>query len=115
MTRGSVPTGLIARFVDAVGGGGWCALTVTARRARGTPPRTVVGSVHLAKRVVSIAASISFLLTIGISHLSDVVGLIIGGVLTAPFGAVFIRCLPSRLASRSGGDRPGASNPVHLL
>ena len=43
--------------------------------ARGLPPRAVIGSAHLAKCVVSIAASISFLLTIGASHLSAVAGL----------------------------------------
>jgi uncharacterized membrane protein YfcA len=116
--RGTVPTGLIAGFVDAVGGGGWSALTVTTLLARGMPPRVVVGSVHMAKCVVSIAASISFLLTIGASHVSAVAGLIIGGVLAAPFGAVFIRRIPSRLATTLAGLAVLAlatSNVIHLL
>jgi uncharacterized membrane protein YfcA len=116
--RGTVPTSLIAGFADAAGGGGWSALTVTTLLARGMPPRIVVGSVHLAKCVVSIAASISFLLTIGTSHLSAVAGLIVGGVLAAPFGAVFIRRIPSRLATTLAGLAVialGTSNLIHLM
>lgn len=59
LPRGTASTGLIAGFLDAVGGVGWSALTVTTLLARGLPPRIVAGSVHLAKCVVSIAASIS--------------------------------------------------------
>src|SRR6185503_2738997 len=47
--RGDVPKGsglmgLLAGFVDAIGGGGWSALTVTILLARGLPPRAVIGS-----------------------------------------------------------------------
>ncbi|MEP7185883.1 MAG: sulfite exporter TauE/SafE family protein [Rhodanobacter sp.] len=116
--RGTVATGLIAGFVDAVGGGGWSALTVTTLLARGMSPRVVVGSVHMAKCVVSIAASISFLLAIGTSHLAAVAGLIMGGVLAAPFGAVFIRRIPSRLATTLAGLAVialGTGNLIQLL
>lgn len=101
--RGTGLTGLVAGFVDAIGGGGWSALTVTTLLARGLPPRAVIGSVHLAKCVVSIAASVSFLLTIGTSHGSAVIGLIAGGVLAAPFGAVFVRRIPARAATALAG------------
>jgi uncharacterized membrane protein YfcA len=101
--RGSTVMGLFAGFVDAISGGGWSALTVSILMARGLPPRAVIGSAHLAKCVVSIAASISFLLNIGASHLSAVAGLIIGGVLAAPFGALFIRRIPARVATLLAG------------
>jgi uncharacterized membrane protein YfcA len=101
--RGTRVTGLLAGFVDAIGGGGWSALIVTTLLARGLPPRAVIGSVHLAKCVVSIAASVSFLLTIGTSHGSAVIGLIAGGVLAAPFGAVFVRRIPARAATALAG------------
>jgi uncharacterized membrane protein YfcA len=101
--RGTPLLGSVAGFVDAVGGGGWSALTVTVLLARGLPPRAVIGSVHLAKCVVSVAASISFLLSIGTTHLAAVFGLIIGGVLAAPFGAVFIRRIPGRVATYLAG------------
>lgn len=115
--RGSRVMGLFAGFVDAISGGGWSALTASILMARGVPPRAVIGSVHLAKCVVSIAASISFLLTIGASHLSAVAGLIIGGVLAAPFGALFIRRIPARVATLLAGGTILALglNNIHKL
>jgi uncharacterized membrane protein YfcA len=93
------PLGLLAGFVDAVAGGGWSAITVTALVARGATPRLVIGTVHLAKCVVSAAASISFLLHVGASHGVAVLGLIVGGVAVAPLGAVLTRYLPPRAAT----------------
>lgn len=91
--------GLGAGFADAVAGGGWSALTVTTLVARGATPRMVIGTVHLAKCVVSIAASVSFLLMIGLSHGTAVLGLIAGGVAAAPVGAIFARRMPARVAT----------------
>jgi len=116
--RGTGPTGLLAGFLDAIGGGGWSAITVTTLLARGLPPRAVIGSVHLAKCVVSIAASASFLLTVGLSHASAVLGLIIGGALAAPFGALFVRRVPARVATALAGAAVlmlGLNNAVRLL
>jgi len=116
--RGTGPTGLLAGFLDAIGGGGWSAITVTTLLARGLPPRAVIGSVHLAKCVVSIAASASFLLTVGLSHASAVLGLIIGGAMAAPFGALFVRRVPARVATALAGTAVlvlGLNNAVRLL
>lgn len=97
--RMAPPLGLLAGFADAVAGGGWSALTVTTLIARGASPRRVIGSVHLAKAVVSAAAGISFLLTIGASAGTAVFGLIAGGAAVAPFGALLARRLPARTAT----------------
>ncbi|MDE1894783.1 MAG: sulfite exporter TauE/SafE family protein [Pseudomonadota bacterium] len=115
---GTAATGLVAGFADAIGGGGWSALTVTTLLARGLPPRAVVGSVHLAKCTVSVAAGISFMLAIGVSHASAVLGLIIGGVLAAPFGAFFVRRVPARAAALLAGLAVlalGANNMFQLM
>ena len=101
--KGTRRTGFVAGVVDAIGGGGWSAITVTMLMARGLPPRAVIGSVHLAKSVVSIAASMSFLATVGLSHGSAVLGLIIGGALAAPFGALFVRRVPARVLTALAG------------
>jgi hypothetical protein len=95
--------GFIAGLLDAAGGGGWSALTVTTMVARGQEPRYVIGSVHLAKCIVSLAASITFLLSIGESKLHVVLGLIVGGVIAAPFGAWLVRRLPPRLTTLLAG------------
>lgn len=97
--RGTPVLGMAAGFADAVAGGGWSALTVTTLVARGAAPRMVIGTVHLAKCVVSVAASVSFLLLVGLGHGTAVLGLIAGGVLAAPVGAVFARRMPARVAT----------------
>ena len=101
--RGTSALGFVAGLLDAAGGGGWSALTVTTMVARGQEPRMVIGSVHLAKCVVSLAASITFLLSIGQSKLHVVLGLILGGVLAAPFGAWLVRRLPPRVSTLMAG------------
>ncbi len=97
--RATRPLGLIAGFADAMAGGGWSALTVTTLVARGATPRRVIGTVHLAKCVVSAAASVTFLLHVGATHGTAVLGLIAGGVAAAPLGALFARHMPARAAT----------------
>lgn len=101
--HGTGVLGFIAGLLDAAGGGGWSALTVTTMVARGQEPRMVIGSVHLAKCIVSLAASITFLLSIGESKLHVVLGLILGGVIAAPFGAWLVRRLPPRVSTLMAG------------
>ena len=106
ITRGIKPLGFVAGFFDAIGGGGWSAITVTTLIARGLEPRKVIGSVHLAKCLVSALASISFLLTLDRSRFhgfSGVAGLVVGGVIAAPFGALLVRHLASRITTFLAG------------
>lgn len=115
---GTAPLGFVAGFLDAIGGGGWSAITVTALVARGMEPRRVIGSVHLAKCVVSLVASISFLFTLGAGKLSVIAGLIAGGVVAAPFGALLVRRLPPRVTALLAGLTVlalGVNNTVALL
>jgi uncharacterized membrane protein YfcA len=115
---GTAPLGFVAGFLDAIGGGGWSAITVTALVARGMEPRRVIGSVHLAKCVVSLVASISFLFTLGAGKLSVIAGLIAGGVVAAPFGALLVRRLPPRVTALLAGLTVlalGVNNAVALL
>lgn len=116
--RGTPLLGAAAGFVDAIGGGGWSALTATTLLARGLQPRTVIGSVHLAKCVVSLAASAAFLFGIGAGHVTAVLGLIAGGIVAAPFGAFFIRRIPARAATVLAGLAVlalGVNNAVRVL
>ncbi|MBD8898282.1 sulfite exporter TauE/SafE family protein [Rhodanobacter sp. DHG33] len=116
--RGTSLLGMAVGFVDAIGGGGWSALTATTLLARGMQPRVVIGSVHLAKCVVSLAASAAFLFGIGAGHVIAVLGLIAGGILAAPFGALFIRRVPARAATVLAGLAVlvlGINNVVRIL
>lgn len=81
-------------FMDSIGGGGWGPIVTTTLIARGRHPRYTVGSVNLAEFFVSLASSLTFFATIGLSHIQIIAGLIIGGVLAAPIAAHFTRKLP---------------------
>jgi hypothetical protein len=116
--RDTAPLGLVAGFLDAVGGGGWSALTVTTLVARKMEPRRVIGSVHLATCVVSAAASATFLLSIGAGKPIVMLGLIVGGVVAAPFGALLARRMPPRLATLLAGLTVvalGINNAISLM
>lgn len=88
--------GLVGGFFDAIGGGGWGPIVTTSLIARGNSPRHTVGSVNLSEFAVTLAQSITFLLMIGLTHWQVTVGLLLGGIIAAPFGAYMVRRLPAR-------------------
>ncbi|GAB2660459.1 sulfite exporter TauE/SafE family protein [Kribbella swartbergensis] len=93
------PLGLAAGFIDATGGGGWGPVANSALLSSGKlTPRRTVGSVSAAEFLVSIAASIGFLIGLGRQNLpfGIVAALLAGGVLAAPLAAWLV----SRLATR---------------
>lgn len=81
-------------FMDSIGGGGWGPIVATTLIARGRHPRYTVGSVNLAEFFVSLASSLTFFATIGLSHLQIIAGLILGGIIAAPIAAHVTRKLP---------------------
>jgi len=90
-----VPLGLAGGFFDALGGGGWGPIVTSTLVANGTNPRYAIGSVNTAEFFVTFVQSITFILTIGITHWQIVLGLIIGGTLAAPLSAFVTRRVPS--------------------
>ncbi|MBP9925994.1 MAG: sulfite exporter TauE/SafE family protein [Cyclobacteriaceae bacterium] len=81
-------------FMDSIGGGGWGPIVSTTLIARGRHPRYTVGSVNLAEFFVSLASSLTFFATIGLSHLQIIAGLLLGGIIAAPIAAHITRKLP---------------------
>ncbi|MCU0421149.1 MAG: sulfite exporter TauE/SafE family protein [Cyclobacteriaceae bacterium] len=81
-------------FMDSIGGGGWGPIVSTTLIARGRHPRYTIGSVNLAEFFVSLASSLTFFATIGISHIQIIAGLILGGIVAAPLAATITRKLP---------------------
>lgn len=77
-------------FMDAVGGGGWGPIVTSTLIGRGRDPRYTIGSVNAAEFAVSFASGITFLLFEGINGWQVIAGLIVGGVVAAPFGAFFV-------------------------
>ena len=81
-------------FLDAIGGGGWGPIVSSTLIAKGRHPMYTIGSVNLAEFFVSFASAATFISLAGISHWQVIVGLIIGGMISAPLGAILARRLP---------------------
>ena len=88
--------GFIGGFIDSFGGGGWGPLVTGTFIKNGHTPRYVVGSSTMAKFILTVASAITFVFTVGIHHWNIVAGLLIGGIITAPFSAMLTARLPMR-------------------
>lgn len=82
--------------LDAAGGGGWGPIVTTSLIGRGHEPKGVIGSTSVTEFVVTLAISLTFVLTLGWSDLGSAIGLILGGILAAPAGALVVKRLPAR-------------------
>ncbi len=91
-----VPLGLGGGFLDALGGGGWGPIVTSTLLVRGSHPRFTIGSVNLAEFFVSVAASATFVSTIGLSYWTAIVGLAVGGAVAAPIAAYLCKHVPTR-------------------
>lgn len=91
------PLAAIGGFLDAAGGGGWGPVVTSNLLIQGGDPRKVIGTVNTAEFLLTLSISVTFLLTLGPAAFTLITaGLIIGGVVAAPFGAV----LASRVKPR---------------
>ncbi|MEK9162181.1 MAG: sulfite exporter TauE/SafE family protein [Chloroflexota bacterium] len=91
-----IPLGLVGGFLDAIGGGGWGPIVVSTLLARGNDPRFTIGSVNFAEFFVTLAASITFLLTVGLVQWQIILGLAVGGGIAAPLAAYVSKHLHTR-------------------
>jgi len=89
-----VPLGFFGAFIDAIGGGGWGPIVATTLIARGNHIRETVGSVNAVEFFVTLAASITFILTLGLTKWQIILGLAVGGLLAAPIGAWACKRIP---------------------
>jgi uncharacterized membrane protein YfcA len=92
-----VALGFIGGLLDSIGGGGWGPIVTSTLLGQGTTPRYAIGSVNLAEFFVTLTISATFLLTIGLELWPIIAGLVMGGVLAAPFAAVVTKHLPDRV------------------
>ncbi len=90
------PLALLGGFIDSFGGGGWGPLVTGTFIKNGHTPRYVIGSSTFAKCILTISSAITFVFTIGVQHWNIVAGLLIGGIVTAPFSAMLTAKLPAR-------------------
>ncbi|MCO5230269.1 MAG: sulfite exporter TauE/SafE family protein [Chitinophagales bacterium] len=98
--KGASILALIGGFVAAIGGGGWGSVVTATLIGTGNHPRKVIGSVNTAKFLVALTASIVFFIYIDnlLDMFSVILGLIIGGSLSAPLGTYITRLIPVKIA-----------------
>jgi uncharacterized protein len=94
--RHLTPLGFFGGLLDAIGGGGWGAVVTSTLIGNGMTPRYVIGSVNLAEFFVTAATTTAFFVTIGLSNWRIVAGLVVGGIIAAPFAAYATKHLPAR-------------------
>jgi uncharacterized protein len=83
------PLGLIGGFLDAAGGGGWGPVVTSNLLVQGANPRKTIGTVNTAEFFVTVTISGTFIAALGWEAFTvATVGLLIGGVVAAPLGAI---------------------------
>jgi uncharacterized membrane protein YfcA len=100
------PLGLIAGFLDAVGGGGWGPISTPTLLSSGRmEPRKVVGTVDTSEFIVALSASLGFLIFLSFAEVPwGVVGaLLAGGLIAAPIAAWIVRHLNARVLGTAVG------------
>jgi len=93
-------------FMDAAGGGGWGPVVTSGLIGTGGAPREVIGTVNTTEFLVTVSVSVAFIWAIltghwrdaaGFeTHLTAVLGLIVGGVVAAPLAGFIVRLMPVR-------------------
>ncbi|MFS0848237.1 sulfite exporter TauE/SafE family protein [Novosphingobium panipatense] len=95
--RYTAPLALAGGFLDAAGGGGWGPVVTSNLLVQGGEPAKTIGTVNTAEFLLTLSISVAFISTIGLSAFTAAtVGLIIGGVVAAPFGALFAKRIKPR-------------------
>ena len=93
----AIPLGLVGGFMDASGGGGWGPVVTSNLLIQGTDPRKTIGTVNTAEFFLTLSVSITFMTQIGLEAFTIVTGgLIIGGLLAAPFGGYIAKRIPAK-------------------
>jgi uncharacterized protein len=94
--RSAAPLGLVGGFLDATGGGGWGPIVTSGLLVKDIRPATAIGTANLAEFMVAICAAGVFL-AFASFYLPAIIGLTLGGVLTAPLAAYLTKRIPAKL------------------
>ncbi|MCP1470938.1 hypothetical protein J3E64_002635 [Sphingobium sp. OAS761] len=91
------PLGLLGGFMDASGGGGWGPIVTSNLLLQGASPRHTIGTVNSVEFILTLSISLTFLFHLGWATFTTyTLGLLIGGVVAAPFGAMLARRISPR-------------------
>lgn len=94
----TAPLALAGGFLDAAGGGGWGPVVTSNLLVQGGEPAKTIGTVNTAEFLLTASISIAFISTLGFAAFTTAtIGLIVGGVIAAPFGALFAKRMKPRV------------------
>jgi uncharacterized membrane protein YfcA len=107
------PLGLVGGFFDAVGGGGWGPTVSSTLVGAGQDPRRAIGTANTAEFFLTAAISAAFVWALVSGHWREadalrnhaaaIGGLVVGGLLAAPFAGWFIKRIPRRALTYAVG------------
>lgn len=90
------PLGFVGGLMDAVGGGGWGPIVTTTLVARGNSARMSIGSVNASEFFITLAQTITFFIMLKLTHWNVILGLMVGGLIAAPFAAIITKKFPPK-------------------
>ena len=92
------PLGLVGGFLDASGGGGWGPIVTSNLLIQGANPRITIGTVNAVEFFLTVSISATFFVALGAETFTHAtVGLLIGGIIAAPFGAKLAKHVAPRI------------------
>lgn len=107
------PLGVIGGFFDAIGGGGWGPTVSSTMVGAGQEPRRAIGTVNTAEFFLTVAISATFVWSLMTghwreademrNHLTAVAGLVVGGLIAAPFAGLITKKVPQRALTYAVG------------
>lgn len=107
------PLGAVGGFFDAIGGGGWGPTVSSTLVGAGAEPRRAIGTANTAEFFLTVAISATFVWALVTGHWRDadalanhasaVAGLVVGGLLAAPFAGYITKAVPQRLLTYAVG------------
>lgn len=107
------PMGIVGGFLDAIGGGGWGPTVSSAMVGSGVEPRRAIGTVNTAEFLLTVAISATFVWSLVTGHWEEagalqnhgaaVAGLVVGGLIAAPFAGWIVKRVPRRALTYAVG------------
>jgi uncharacterized membrane protein YfcA len=102
----TAPVGVVGGFLDAVGGGGWGPTVSSTMVGAGQEPRKAIGTVNTAEFFLTVAISATFVWSLVTGHWEEagalenhaaaVGGLVVGGLIAAPFAGLIVKKVPRK-------------------
>lgn len=94
---GIAGTGFAAGTLNAIGGGGWGSITTAGLMGQGQQPRFAIGTANAAEFMVALVTTLAFSAHFESVPWLNVLAIVAGGFITAPFAAWLAKHLPIKL------------------